>query len=299
MNSQPAIIMAILTLVGLGCGIAIFLANRYLPKEDKYLERTEEIAKYLPGMNCGACGKPGCFAYAAAVAKDINTLKNYPCVVLSNDEEGFKALGEALGIDLSGSTPKVAIIHCGGDSEILYRYNGVNTCKGAHQLSSGYKKCPYGCLGFGDCVTVCPVDAIFIVQEKQIAQVDPSKCIGCSLCVKECPNNLIEMIPADMPQYLACNYLAKINITVRERCEIGCIHCRLCAKASQNSELTWNDTLDLPSFNVVERLPAQAAIEKCPKNIILQRDVDHVSDVLSNLQEWKDGHHESCCSVPE
>lgn len=299
MDFQTLIILTVLTLVGFACGIAIFLANRFLPKEDKYLKRTEEIAKFLPGMNCGACGKPGCFAYAAEVAKDINILKDYPCVVLSNDEAGFKALGEVLGINLAGGVQKVAIIHCAGDSEILYEYNGVSTCKGTYQLSSGYKKCPYGCIGFGDCASVCPVDAISIDQQKHIALVDPAKCIGCSLCVLECPNNLIEMIPIDLPQFLACNYLSKINIPGRERCDIGCIHCKLCVKASENNEVTWNETLDLPSFDAIEHLPAQAAIEKCPKKIIFKRDLDHMDEMLSHLNEWKDEHQESCCTVPE
>ena len=62
MDSNTILIIISLTLIGLGCGIAIFLANRFLPEEDKQLKKTEEISKYLPGANCGACGKPGCFA---------------------------------------------------------------------------------------------------------------------------------------------------------------------------------------------------------------------------------------------
>ena len=192
-----------------------------------------------------------------------------------------------------------AIIHCAGDSEILYDYSGVSTCKGAYQLSSEYRKCPYGCLGLGDCATVCPVDAISIDQQMHIALVDPAKCIGCSLCVQECPHNLIEMIPACMPQYLACNDLAKSNIAGRERCDIGCIHCRLCVKVSENNEVTWNDKLDLPSFDAVKRLPAQTAIEKCPKKIIFKRNEDNMNEILSHLKEWKDEHHESCSTVRE
>jgi len=273
MDAQTIIIITFLTLVGLGCGIAIFLANRFLPEEDKLLKRTEEVAQYLPGMNCGACGKPGCFAYAGAVAKDINILKMSPCSTLTHDEEKLEALGECLGMDLSGSVKKVSIIHCAGDSELLFDYMGVTTCKAAAQLSAGYKKCPYGCLGLGDCAAVCPVDAISIDEEKKIAVVDPKKCIGCGLCEKECPHNLIEIVPSNMPQYLACNYLSKMNIPGRDRCSIGCIHCRLCVKASEHGEVTWNDKLDLPFFDPELLLSAPAAIEKCPKKVIFKREV--------------------------
>ena len=275
MDGNAILIIGSLTLIGLGCGIAIFIVNRVLPEEDEQLKKTEEIAKYLPGANCGACGKPGCFAYAGEVAKDTDILKKSPCMQLMNDEKRVKELGEYLGINLSaGSVKKVAVVHCSGDSEILFDYKGVQTCKAASQLSAGYKKCPYGCLGFGDCVAICPENAISIDEKKKVAVVDPDKCIGCGLCVNECPFNLIEIIPADMPQYLACNYLSKKNIPGRERCSIGCIHCRLCVKASEKGEVTWNEEKDLPFFDPEKCNPAPAAIEKCPRNVIFKRKSD-------------------------
>jgi len=274
MDTQTVLVIIFLTLVGLGCGIAIFLANRFLPEEDRSLKMTEKISNLLPGMNCGACGKPGCFAYASEVAKDIDILKKSPCMALMNDDERVKSLGEFLDVDLSGGVKKVALVHCAGASELLYDYRGVSTCKGAAQLSAGYTKCPYGCLGLGDCTAVCPVGAISIDNEKRVAKVDPGRCIGCGLCTKECPRSLIEIVPADMPQYLACNYLSKKNIPGRERCSIGCIHCRMCVKVSEHDEVTWDDEKDLPFFDPERLLPAPAAIEKCPRKVIFKRDVD-------------------------
>jgi len=273
MDGETVLIVIALTCVGLGCGIAIFLANRFLPEEDELLQKTEEISKYLPGMNCGACGNPGCFAYAGELAKDTQILKISPCMTFLNDKESVKALGDYLGEDLSaGSVKKVAIIHCAGDSDVLFDYKGVDTCKGAAQLSGGFKKCPYGCLGFGDCAAVCPVGAITIDKEKKVAVVDPAKCVGCGLCTKECPNRLIEVLPADTPQYLACSYLSKKNIPGRERCSIGCIHCKMCVRASEQGEVTWNDKMDLPFFDPEKLTPAPAAIAKCPRKVIFKRD---------------------------
>jgi len=275
MDGNTILIIGSLTLIGLGCGIAIFMVNRFLPKEDEQLKKTEEIAKYLPSANCGACGKPGCFAYAREVSKDVEFLKKNPCMQLMNDEKRAKELGEFLGVDLfAGNVKKVAVVHCSGDSEILFDYKGIHTCKSASQLSAGYKKCPYGCLGFGDCVAVCPEHAISIDDKKRVAVIDPEKCIGGGLCVDECPFNLIEIIPEDMPQYLACNYLSKKNIPGRERCSIGCIHCKLCIKASEKEEVIWNEEKDLPFFNPEKCTPAPAAIEKCPRKIIFKRKSD-------------------------
>ncbi len=42
----------------------------------------------------------------------------------------------------------------------------------------------YKCVGCGDCVRTCPVQAITIEKGKAI--VDPEKCVACKLCVKTC-----------------------------------------------------------------------------------------------------------------
>lgn len=273
MDSASVMVVVTLTLVGLGCGVAIYLANKFLPKEDETLKAAEEVNQYLPGMDCGACGKPGCFAYARDVAQDIETLHETPCMALMNDEDALCKLGQCLDVDLSGGERKVAVIHCTGESENIFDYQGVSTCKSAMQVSAGFKKCPYGCLGLGDCAEVCPVKAISMDQEKKIAIIDPERCIGCGLCLKECPNALIELIPREMPQYLGCNYLSKKDVPGREKCSVGCIHCRLCVKVAKGDEIKWNEEKDLPYFDTERFLPAQDSIDKCPRNIIIPRKV--------------------------
>lgn len=84
--------------------------------------------------------------------------------------------------------------------------------------------------------------------------------------------NLIDIVPVDMPQYLACNYMSKKSIPGRERCDLGCIHCRLCVKAAEHGEVMWDDTKDLPFFDPIDLRPAPASIEKCPKKVIFKRE---------------------------
>lgn len=48
---------------------------------------------------------------------------------------------------------------------------------------------PYQCVGCGDCVKICPVDAVKIVDGKSV--IDQDKCIDCKLCIKGCTYNAI------------------------------------------------------------------------------------------------------------
>ena len=267
---MSATILAVILLssVGLIAGIAIFVANRILPKEDASLQKANEIKEHLPGADCGACGKPGCFAYAQAVAKDIEVLADSPCRILASDKDATQKLGEYLGLDLSNTGPgSKAVVHCTGDSPQIGSYNGVQTCASAVQIGAGEKECPYACLGYGDCAAVCPVNAISIDSEKRIAIVDWEACIGCGMCVAACPRGMIELVPAETPQYLGCNYLASKDVAGRKKCSVGCIHCRICVRSSEQGEVEWNDEKDLPKFSTTL---AADAIEKCPRNIIIK-----------------------------
>ncbi|MFO8143639.1 MAG: (Fe-S)-binding protein, partial [Dehalococcoidales bacterium] len=148
-------VIGILTAIGLACGLIIFFVYLKVPQKVKGLEKTEKINSVLPGLNCGACGYAGCFGYAQALSKDPDVFSTTPCSMVLQDEERLEELGKILGVklDASGMTRK-AVVRCTGNSEIACSYSGAPTCKGAAQLLSGYKKCPYACLGFGDCVEV-------------------------------------------------------------------------------------------------------------------------------------------------
>jgi len=287
--STTIVAVILLSAVGLIAGIAIFVVNRILPKEDESLQRANEIKEFLPGADCGACGHPGCFAYAQAVAKSKKVLEESPCRILAKDEDGSAKLGAFLGVDLSNAGPgSRAIVHCTGDSPVIAAYRGVETCAAAVQLAGGEKECPYACVGYGDCAKVCPESAISIDPERRVAFVDWEKCVGCGLCVAACPRGLIELVPADTPQYLGCNYLERKDIADRKKCSVGCLHCRMCVRASEHDEVVWNDERDLPQFSTT---PAPDAIEKCPRNIILKTSAfpDAPAATASEVTQASDG----------
>ncbi|MFX1566753.1 MAG: 4Fe-4S binding protein [Promethearchaeota archaeon] len=48
------------------------------------------------------------------------------------------------------------------------------------------------CVGCGNCIEVCPADAINL--EDNIAVIDNDWCIGCGVCVSKCPNDAIKIV---------------------------------------------------------------------------------------------------------
>lgn len=47
------------------------------------------------------------------------------------------------------------------------------------------------CTGCGECIDVCPVEAIVLKDE--IAVVDAEECTDCEVCVDTCPTEAISM----------------------------------------------------------------------------------------------------------
>jgi len=82
--------------------------------------------------------------------------------------------------------------------------------------SLSYKRCPYACLRFGDCIAVCPQGAISIDDDNDIAVIDYEKCNGCGLCIGECSQNLIELVPVTTQIDFHCNYSQAENIPGRK-----------------------------------------------------------------------------------
>ncbi len=261
--------MIILTGIALVLGVLIYFVNKLVPHKVKGVEKTEEIAGILPGINCGACGHPGCFAYAQALTKNADLILETPCTIAYQDPESLERLEKALGVTLDASEmSRKALIHCNGNSEVIYNYSGVGTCKAAAQLLRGYKKCPYACLGLGDCVKVCPQGAISIKPENGVAVVDPEKCTGCGLCLAECSQNLIELVPAGTKIAFLCNYAPLRDIPGREKCDAGCIHCRKCFKSCEDEAIVWNKERAIPEFDIEKCTLCRKCIEVCPTHTL-------------------------------
>lgn len=58
-------VVLVLGSIGIVLGIGLSLANKYLIVEED--PRINEVEKLLPNYNCGACGTPGCHAFAEGI----------------------------------------------------------------------------------------------------------------------------------------------------------------------------------------------------------------------------------------
>ncbi|GAI69658.1 unnamed protein product, partial [marine sediment metagenome] len=117
---------------------------------------------------------------------------------------------------------------------------------------------------------VCPNDAISIDEEMNVAVIDPDKCIGCGLCVKECPRGIIQLVPANANIVYLCSYESFKNIPGREKCDKGCLHCKKCFRACENGAIIWNEEKAIPEFDFTRCTLCGKCIEVCPHDRLIE-----------------------------
>ncbi|MEG2200338.1 MAG: RnfABCDGE type electron transport complex subunit B, partial [Anaerovorax sp.] len=213
-------IIPIVIVVGIGlvAGVILTLAAKFMAVKEN--ELAKKVRDVLPGANCGACGYPGCDEYAKVIAED-HTVK--PNLCTPGGSVVAKEISEVLGIDFESVEGKIAILKCAGSREktnYVMDYQGFQSCSANKLFYNGRGACDKGCLGFGDCALVCDYDAITV--ENGIAVIDKNRCIGCGVCMKVCPNQLIELVPSDTRVMLRCSSHEGAGDT-RKKCKIGCV----------------------------------------------------------------------------
>ena len=213
-------------------------------KED---ERIALVRDCLPGANCGACGYSGCDGYAKALCDGTTTETNL-CV--PGGDGTSCEIAEIMGLEAADVVEQVAYVACNGSclpEEKKYDYDGPKSCRAANINYSGDRFCTFACLGYGDCVKVCPRDAICI-DERGVAHVDPRKCIGCGLCVKTCPNGIIHLVNDTVRVVVKCNNHYK-GAAVRKYCDKGCIACGKCERTCPEGAIKVIDNLAVIDYD--------------------------------------------------
>ncbi|GHV50806.1 ferredoxin [Spirochaetia bacterium] len=261
-----AIFAAVLAFI-LGAALGFFKKVFAVPEDPL----AGQLRECLPGANCGACGFPGCDAYAAAIAAGNAGISS--CSV------GGAATAEKLSaiMGVSGSViPVVAVLACQGSSIHAPKkgnYTGLQTCRGAKLSSGGTKLCSWGCLGFGDCTLVCRFGALKL-GENGLPKVDYTKCTGCKLCIAECPQMLLREVPKDRHGAMVlCSNRNSIKPMVSKSCKIACIKCGLCVKNCPQQAITLEN--NIPVVDYSKCVSCGTCAEKCPTKVIkiFERDV--------------------------
>jgi len=256
------IVYAIVALgaVGLFFGVILSIASKAFAVKVDPKETLVRAA--VPGANCGACGFPGCDGFSKAVVAGVAPVNGCPVGGAATAAK----IAEIMGVAAGDSEKKVARVACNGTAENAkdkYEYYGIKDCKAAMAVQKGPKGCEFGCLGYGNCVEVCAFDAIHIVDG--IAKVDPDKCTGCQACVKECPKNIIDMVPYAQKVFVDCKNLDK-GKAVKDVCQVGCISCQLCVKACPFDAIHMVDGVAKIDYEACKN--CKICAKKCPTGAI-------------------------------
>ena len=248
--------LGVVVAVGLLFGILLALVISLFGVEED--EKVKQIRDTLPGINCGACGFKGCQDYAEAMASG----KAAPNLCIPGAENVAKQLGEILGVEVEEPKDMVAFVHCNGTCEAApekANYDGIATCKARAAVFGGPKACNWGCLGCGDCAAVCVADAICIADG--IARITTSRCVGCGLCVKECPKKIISMVPQETAVAVFCSSRDK-GADARKFCKNACIACKKCEKTCPHGAITVKNNCAVIDYSLCTGCGACA--EACP-----------------------------------
>jgi Na+-translocating ferredoxin:NAD+ oxidoreductase subunit B len=226
-------IPAIAAVTALALLFGLLLSIAMLKLRVKTDPRVDRVLEALPGANCGACGMPGCSAYATRIVEETFDISLCP---VGGDETARKIAG-VMGIEYAGGMRSVtARVHCrGGLAETTNRfaYSGPRDCGAANGVMGGFKTCRYGCLGFGDCERACPFGAI-AMSANGLPVIDPGLCTGCGLCVAACPRAIISLAPRENDIHVMCLNEEKAPV-MKQGCSVGCIGCKLCEKACREA----------------------------------------------------------------
>ena len=265
---MEVLLFTILTLCALGILAAVilyFVAQRFKVVEDP---RIDEVERLLPGANCGGCGFAGCRGMADALVgrDDISALF---CPVGGGD--CMKAIADYLGKAAPEKEAQIATVRCGGTCEKrprTNRYDGASSCAVASSLYVGESACAFGCLGYGDCVTVCAFDAIRVNPATGLAEVDADKCTACGACVKACPRGIIELRkkwPKNRAVYVNCVSHDK-GAVVMKACKAGCIACGKCVKVCPFGAITLEN--NLAYIDPLKCKLCRKCVNECPTGAI-------------------------------
>lgn len=240
---ETVVATSIMTGLGLFFGTALAIAARFLRVTSD--ARVEAVTDHLPGSNCGACGQPGCNAFATALVAGAGSPSR--CTVAS--QEAIEAIAALLGIAPGEQEKRVARLHCAGGSAQAYQiaeYRGFDSCRAAAVVAGGGKGCPWGCLGLGDCVHACAFSAIHL-NHHALPVVAIDGCTACSDCVKACPRGLFEIVPLNHRLFVQC-HSPLAGEDARALCRVACDGCGRCAQDAPGSLIHMVDNLPVVDY---------------------------------------------------
>jgi Na+-translocating ferredoxin:NAD+ oxidoreductase RNF subunit RnfB len=255
-------------MAGMGVFLAAVLAFAYKKLYVFEDPRIDQVESMLPNANCGACGCPGCRAFAEkAVAGEIAPGK---CTVSSPDN--VVAIAAFLGVNAGSEEKRVARLACAGGVHVARdraRYAGLDSCRAAALVAGGGKGCTWGCLGLADCERVCDFNAIRM-NAYGLPVVEESKCTACADCVEVCPKALFSIHVVSHRLWVACKNMLNGDAAEAE-CEVSCTACGRCAVDAAPGVVKILNNLAVVDYSK-NHLANMNAIQRCPTGAIVWID---------------------------
>jgi electron transport complex protein RnfB len=265
--------------VGLFFGFLIAMANKkFYVWEDP---RINEVEQLLPNSNCGACGQPGCRAFAEGLVN--GKLQPSGCTVMGADD--INEVAAYLGVDAGQASKRVARLLCAGGKNEAARnsdYAGLETCKAAAAIAGGGKACNWGCLGLGDCERACLLDAIFM-NDDLLPVVIPDLCTACSDCVVACPKDLFQLMPIEQKLIVQCKNLLKGD-AAEDLCSVACNTCNRCVADSEPGVIEIIDNLAVINYEKNALTDPKATL-RCPTGAIVWVEGQQFKESLVELEK--------------
>ena len=262
------ILYTVLCLVALGLLFAVvlyFVAQKFKVEEDPRIDVVESL---LPGANCGGCGNAGCRAFAEKFVKSDGA-DDFFCPVGGN--ETMMKIAAAIGREAVEKAPMAATVRCHGTSDKCpktNRYDGYSSCKVVNALYTGETGCKWGCIGLGDCISVCQFGGITIDPRTGVADIDAGMCTGCGACAKACPRGVIELRPKGPKNrrvFVSCVNRDKGAVT-RKACTAGCIGCGKCERVCPFGAVHVENNVAYIDFTKCKL--CRKCVDECPTHAI-------------------------------
>ncbi len=254
---------AIMTGLALLFAVVLSVAWRVLRVEED--PRLEALDEALPGSNCGACGEPGCKAFAVKLLAGEHT----PAGCTVSSPAAVEAIAELLGVEAGEIQQRVARLACAGgagQAHQLANYEGFDSCTAAAVVAGGGKACPWGCLGLADCEVSCGFDAI-VMNAEGLPVVDPAKCTACGDCVQACPRDLFALAALEHALVVQCSAPLTGEAAIA-LCSVACDACGRCAQDAPGELVRMVDGLPVVVWTAGG--PADPAItRRCPTGAIV------------------------------
>lgn len=95
------------------------------------------------------------------------------------------------------------------EKKLRLDYNGIHSCAIIAKFYGSLTENINDCIGYKDCVYVCPQQAIEIQNGTAIVT---DACCGCGACISSCPKNLIALFPKNQKTVQYKNNVEKTGV---------------------------------------------------------------------------------------